>query len=62
MENKKLTNCLADFMDSHRTNKMIVIFYFCQMSRERLNSEGLMSPGDECSLELQHPSPVTLEA
>ncbi|XP_027026207.2 coiled-coil domain-containing protein 187 [Tachysurus fulvidraco] len=32
-----------------------------QMSRERLNSEGLMSPGDECSLERQLPSPVTLQ-
>ncbi|KAK3518841.1 hypothetical protein QTP70_014992 [Hemibagrus guttatus] len=31
------------------------------MPRERLNSEGLLSPGDDCSPEHQPPSPVTLE-
>ncbi|KAK2825432.1 hypothetical protein Q7C36_019359 [Tachysurus vachellii] len=35
--------------------------YDGQMSRERLNSDGLMSPADECSLERQPQSPVTLE-
>ncbi|XP_058265556.1 coiled-coil domain-containing protein 187 isoform X2 [Hemibagrus wyckioides] len=35
--------------------------YDGQMPRERLNSEGLMSPGDECFPEHQPPSPVTLE-
>ncbi|KAK3547281.1 hypothetical protein QTP86_017779, partial [Hemibagrus guttatus] len=35
--------------------------YDGQMPRERLNSEGLLSPGDDCSPEHQPPSPVTLE-
>ncbi|KAF4078060.1 hypothetical protein AMELA_G00195070 [Ameiurus melas] len=33
-----------------------------EMTRERLNSEGLLSPVDDCSPEHQPPSPVTLAA